>query len=202
MKAARLQVSSSLAARSRKPGRAHFFPLNWWNLKELSAFFTLDSAGAGPQMLREIQCFSGLPTHSCPCCRTPARYIIQGGLLSASDQQQAPKTLKGCFVSLSPQTPWTRRLPCSHRYLFTMAYICMSLSQPPAIPAGRRAVQSESLSGPGLGSPQFIRIITLLTLFSFSTHWFSIPVHLTGNCHSFGFAFVWLENGVGIWSCQ
>lgn len=33
-------------------------------------------------------------THALSCCRTSARYIIQGGLLSASDQQQARRLSK------------------------------------------------------------------------------------------------------------
>lgn len=168
MKAAWLQVSISLTGRSRKPGLAHF-SLNWRNFTELSVFIsTLNGAGVGPQMLREIQCFSGLPTHSCP-------FLLQDvcslhhprGTFISEWSAASPKTLKGCFVSLSPQTPWTRRLPSSHRYLFTVAYICMSLSQPPAVTAGKRAVRSELLPGPGSGSPQFITIITLLTLFVF-----------------------------------
>lgn len=112
--------------------RSSTFFLNWWNIKELSAFiFTLNRAGGGPQMLQEIQCFSGLPTHSCPFLLQDAWSLHHPrGTFISEWSAASPKTLKGCFVSLSPQTPWTRRLPSSHRYLFTVAYICMSLSQP------------------------------------------------------------------------
>lgn len=141
MKAARLQVNSSLPARWRKPGRTHF-SLNWWSLRELSALiFTLNSAGAGPRVLGEIQCFSGLPTHSCPFLLQDACSLHHSrGAFISEWSAASSKTLKGCFVSLSPQTPWTRRLPCSHRYLFAVAYICMSLSRPPAVTAGKIAL--------------------------------------------------------------
>lgn len=127
MKAACLQVSISLTGRSRKPGRAHF-SLNWRNFTELSVFIsTLNRAGAGPQMLREIQCFSGLPTHSCPFLLQDACSLHHPrGTFISEWSAVSLKTLKGCFVSLSPQTPWTRRLPSSHRYLFTVAYICIT----------------------------------------------------------------------------
>lgn len=69
-------------------------------------------------------------THTRIHARSPADYVIRR-TLSAADQQQ-PEDSQRLFC-LFPQTPWTLRLPSSRRYLFTMAWICTSLSQLPSL---------------------------------------------------------------------
>lgn len=65
------------------------------------------------------------------------------GSLSATNQQQP----KGCFVFLLPETLWTHRLPFSHGYLLTAAWICKSLSWLLAITEGKCFIHSLSAQG-------------------------------------------------------
>lgn len=123
-------------------------------------------------------------THALSCCRTPGRYIIQGGLLSASDQQRARRLSKAVLSRsrLKLREP-ADYLAATGICLPWPIFACLCHSRP------KRTVQNECLPGPGSGSPRFVRIITLLII-SF-LQW-SIPVHLTGHCQSFA-VLIWLE---------
>lgn len=74
--------------------------------------------------------FSHTHTHTSP---PGVRLIASSSTLYLQLISSSLRTLKGCFVSLFPQAPRTLRLASSRRYLFTMAWICTSLSQLPSL---------------------------------------------------------------------
>lgn len=102
-------------------------------------------------------------THAlCKLCRSRslACYIIQEGVYQQVISSSL-KTLKGCFVFLLLETPWTHRLPSSHAYLFTTAWICKSLSWLPAVTD--RKCFTHSLSVPE--EPQVIQVFAQPTFY-------------------------------------
>lgn len=96
-------------------------------------------------------------THALSCCRTPARYIIQGGPLSASDQQQARRLSKavlsrsrlklpepaGCLAATGICLPWP-------------IFACLWHGRLPSLQEDVGA-QSGCLPGPGSGKLQFMQ---------------------------------------------
>lgn len=90
-------------------------------------------------------------------CRSLACYIIQRWVYQRLISSSL-KTLKGCFVFLLPETPWTHRLPSSRGYLFTTAWICKSLSRLPAVTEGKRFTRFTSARRAEVSPHHFIHL--------------------------------------------
>lgn len=180
MKAACLQVSSSLTARSRQPGRAHF-SLNWRNLKELSALiFTVNRAGAGPQNASGDTVFLW-PAHTLMPFLVAGRLLVtssKGGfyqrvISSKSEDSQRLFCLAPASNSLNPQITLQPQV-FVYRGLYLHVFVtaacrhCRKTRCAEWIPAGIRKS------------------------FCFSAYCLSIPVHLTSNFKVL-WSFIWLQ---------
>lgn len=149
--------------------------------------FTLSRAGAGPQMLGEIQCFSGLPTHSCPfllqdCCSLHhPRGDFYQRVISSKPRRLSKAVLSRSRLKLPEPAGY---LAATGICLARPTFACVCHGRPPSLQGKGWCAQWVSARGRSgnLSVHQDCHLANLRALFFFFTYWLNSPNPFSSNC--------------------